>query len=80
MNVTHSNNGSHHNSRAKSIREEKEQQKPLTLYGIGLINQIMDFTLFHRLKAAQLSSLSIRSSNFSEDCLNVFGRNSFLSP
>jgi len=23
-----------------------EQQKPLTLYGIGLINQIMDFTLF----------------------------------
>lgn len=64
MNVTHSNNSSHHNSRAKSICEEKEQQKPLTLYGIGLINQIMDFTLFHRLKAAQLSSLSIRSSNF----------------
>lgn len=24
----------------------KIQQKPLTLYGIGLINQIMDFTLF----------------------------------
>jgi hypothetical protein len=25
-----------------------KQQKPLTLYGIGLINQIMDFTLFLR--------------------------------
>lgn len=24
----------------------RKQQKPLTLYGIGLINQIMDFTLF----------------------------------
>lgn len=25
-------------------RTEEKQQKPLTLYGIGLINQIMDFT------------------------------------
>lgn len=36
--------GSHHNSQAG--RKYRKQQKPLTLYGIGLINQIMDFTLF----------------------------------
>jgi hypothetical protein len=39
-----------------------KQQKPLTLYGIGLINQIMDFTLFLR-SLARLSALARLSSS-----------------
>lgn len=46
-------------------RTDEKQQKPLTLYGIGLINQIMDFTwlFLHRLSATFpfSSSSSLRS-------------------
>jgi hypothetical protein len=75
--VEHSNNSAHHNSRAKSICKEKEQQKPLTLYGIGLINQIMDFTSFDSKQLSFDSFLSISRSFGAR--LNVFGRNSLLS-
>jgi hypothetical protein len=61
--VEHSNNSAHHNSRAKSICKEKEQQKPLTLYGIGLINQIMDFTSFDSKQLSFDSFLSIPRSS-----------------
>lgn len=58
----------------------REQQKPLTLYGIGLINQIMDFTLFLRSFLAFVSFFCFATFSRRFRSLAVRAKNSFALP
>jgi hypothetical protein len=48
---------SHNEIKVEPREKTEKQQKPLTLYGIGLINQIMDFTWLFLLRLRSFSTL-----------------------